>query len=649
MSAVPWYLQQDALVGTLDVLLRSADELQAYIDNPLVRSIRLPPRVWEVPPLYIARSNLTITIEAGAVLQARRDSVTGGESLINILGANTTRPSNINIVGVGDVGDTRSKIGFDPFDTYSSGEHRHAIKITNADNIRVSGLVIDRTFGDGIYVGDDGELDPDLRNCTNITLEDLQIYNTSRNAISIVSARHCRVSDILIDGVEPVVPGVASNGPQAGIDIEPNSDENSLTDIQIENITVRNCYRLGAGALNIELAHGRCTQDGGLADITVSNLDVENCPFAVRIVNAFDVLGGSISVTGLTAVTDYSPIFIRDKVFEGVSVSISGTVTGNRVHTTELEGSAPVVIAMQSASDFIRFLVQNGNVTLDVDALDNRAPYLAYIAGRSTTYRISNIFGAVRGRGSVFTSYVGYGIELADVPLDLVSYGNLDVWLRADSGLTLAGSNVATWADQSGNARDATEATNRPLYEATGAAGRPCVTFDGTNDKLTGTTPTASGTDVQYTVLMVASAVATGSGKNFAALVSSGSGNAYISHEMRGGQWTAEKDDDTDAFKTRTAGAVDTNRHLFVFVTDSTGILLNVYVDGVRTVTNGDWDVGAQTLGGYSLGCSKHAGTFLDFGNVRVETFALFGIALDSSQLDLVSGAVAEFYGITLA
>lgn len=56
---------------------------------------------------------------------------------------------------------------------------------------------------------------------------------------------------------------------------------------------------------------------------------------------------------------------------------------------------------------------------------------------------------------------------------------------RFISGIS-AGSDVGTWSDRSGNARDATEATNKPTYEVNRQGGSPAVVFVKANsDKLT--------------------------------------------------------------------------------------------------------------------------------------------------------------------
>lgn len=61
----------------------------------------------------------------------------------------------------------------------------------------------------------------------------------------------------------------------------------------------------------------------------------------------------------------------------------------------------------------------------------------------------------------------------------------LKLHLKADAITGVAdGGAVATWPDSSGNAFDATEATNQPTYKTGIVNGRPIVRFDGTDDRL---------------------------------------------------------------------------------------------------------------------------------------------------------------------
>lgn len=66
------------------------------------------------------------------------------------------------------------------------------------------------------------------------------------------------------------------------------------------------------------------------------------------------------------------------------------------------------------------------------------------------------------------------------------SLTNLKLWVKSDTGITLNGSNVAAWADQSGNGNNLIQGTalNQPAYVANQLNGYGSVQFDGINDKL---------------------------------------------------------------------------------------------------------------------------------------------------------------------
>ena len=61
---------------------------------------------------------------------------------------------------------------------------------------------------------------------------------------------------------------------------------------------------------------------------------------------------------------------------------------------------------------------------------------------------------------------------------------NLDLWLRADAGVTESGGQVSQWDDQSGNGFNATQGTaaNQPLLTNAALNNNPTISFDNVND-----------------------------------------------------------------------------------------------------------------------------------------------------------------------
>lgn len=81
------------------------------------------------------------------------------------------------------------------------------------------------------------------------------------------------------------------------------------------------------------------------------------------------------------------------------------------------------------------------------------------------------------------------------------------LWLRADGITGLSdGDPVTTWADESGEGNDATQATTakKPSYETGVLNGKPVVRFDGVDDELSGISVAKSGA---YSLFVVAKKV----------------------------------------------------------------------------------------------------------------------------------------------
>lgn len=83
------------------------------------------------------------------------------------------------------------------------------------------------------------------------------------------------------------------------------------------------------------------------------------------------------------------------------------------------------------------------------------------------------------------------------------SYSGMKLYLNPEAGITLNGSTVSAWADQSGNGYTASQGTtaNQPTYLASGINGKAALSFDGVNDSLS--IPSFT-TDAPITVFVVA-------------------------------------------------------------------------------------------------------------------------------------------------
>jgi hypothetical protein len=63
-------------------------------------------------------------------------------------------------------------------------------------------------------------------------------------------------------------------------------------------------------------------------------------------------------------------------------------------------------------------------------------------------------------------------------PFSPANLSGLSLWLKADAGVTLSGSNVTAWADQSGNGKNATGADTLPTLQSNAINGYPAIRFN---------------------------------------------------------------------------------------------------------------------------------------------------------------------------
>jgi hypothetical protein len=84
---------------------------------------------------------------------------------------------------------------------------------------------------------------------------------------------------------------------------------------------------------------------------------------------------------------------------------------------------------------------------------------------------------------------LGLGLGLPTTKISAAEFNpnsipGLQLWLKADAGVTLSGSNVTAWADQSGNGRNATpnDPTDKPLFNASDKNGNPTISLTSMSD-----------------------------------------------------------------------------------------------------------------------------------------------------------------------
>jgi len=70
-------------------------------------------------------------------------------------------------------------------------------------------------------------------------------------------------------------------------------------------------------------------------------------------------------------------------------------------------------------------------------------------------------------------------------PFSPTDLSGLSLWLKANAGVTLSGSNVTAWTDQSGNGNNASVNSGDPLFENNVINNNPAIFFDGASTLIT--------------------------------------------------------------------------------------------------------------------------------------------------------------------
>ena len=184
---------------------------------------------WIIRPVKL-RSNLEIRFEPGVVVRAKKDEFKGkGDSLFTAVNC-----ENITLTGYGarlcmNKADYQS-------DAYEAAEWRMCLDFMGCSKICIEGLSLEDSGGDGIYLGATKEQPW----CADVTIRNVVCSNHHRQGISVISAVNLLIENCTLTGT-------SGTAPQAGIDLEPNGENEKMTNVVVRNCTMAN--NAGAGIL----------------------------------------------------------------------------------------------------------------------------------------------------------------------------------------------------------------------------------------------------------------------------------------------------------------------------------------------------------------------------------------------------------------
>lgn len=173
------------------------------------------------------KSNQTVSFQNNSclILKPNHESKYG---MLNIINAENVKVKNAYLIG-----DKDKHLG-------NNGEWGMGINILSSSNVNIINPKIQKTWGDGIYIGElskvkQKNIKKKSFTNTNINIKGGNIDDCLRNGISIISG-----VNILIDGV--TIQNINTKAPRGAIDIEPNHKNNEIKNITLRNIITKNNF-----------------------------------------------------------------------------------------------------------------------------------------------------------------------------------------------------------------------------------------------------------------------------------------------------------------------------------------------------------------------------------------------------------------------
>ena len=201
----------------------STAALQAAFDSK-AKHVLIPymGKPWIVRPLFL-RGNQEIDLAPGVVILAKRGEFKNtNDSLFTAQDI-----SNVTIRGYGATLRMWKHDYQNP--PYKKGEWRMGIALHGAKNVRIEGLRVESTGGDGFYI-DGGKT---RLWSEDVTLRDCVADSNHRQGVSVISAVNLTIENCTFSNT-------SGTAPEAGIDLEPDEPNQRLQNIVIRNSTFEN-------------------------------------------------------------------------------------------------------------------------------------------------------------------------------------------------------------------------------------------------------------------------------------------------------------------------------------------------------------------------------------------------------------------------
>jgi len=209
---------------------------------------------WIVRPIHLV-SNQQITFEPGVVVTAKKGEFKGvNDSLFT-----AAHKQNITLIGYGATLRMHKEDYRDP-NQYKKAEWRMGFYLRSCTKIKILGLTIRDTGGDGIYLGNKGQ----PAYCKDVLIKDCIFDNNYRQGISIIGAVNLLIENCLFKNT-------SGTDPADGIDFEPNREQNRMT-----KCVVRNCVFENNQGDGIQVSVSKLTEKTENISVLIENCHVKS-------------------------------------------------------------------------------------------------------------------------------------------------------------------------------------------------------------------------------------------------------------------------------------------------------------------------------------------------------------------------------------
>lgn len=207
--------KQFGLIG--DGITDETEKLNKFFSQPIEKYI-INNGTYLIDGDININSNSYVVFMENAIIKRKSTNST------NYYMLNIGNKNNVTIKGAHLIGDKDEHTG-------TTGEWGYGIHVYSSQNINIEDCIIEKTWGDGIYIGY-SYAEASTQIPKYIYVNNVKIINCSRNGISI-----CGGEDIIVSN--SYIYGTTRTNPKAGIVIEPEAPESInpyLKNVSIDNI-----------------------------------------------------------------------------------------------------------------------------------------------------------------------------------------------------------------------------------------------------------------------------------------------------------------------------------------------------------------------------------------------------------------------------